>query len=487
MVSRKSYLILFLFVATVAVLAGCGSGGGVTGEQSATPPPPAPENEQTIKQLEGGNGIVKAKPELKGKVRIGYKGLNEKTAPDPITGKLVYGADELEKWLKKDYPNVDFEIIVYPGNKDHYTKAKALMEAKQVDVMIQSSSAQIWKEGYSVDLTPYIEKDDEYREDLHSSPKLATYFREWNPEFPTDESKKIPNTLPYSSAGEIMFYDTEIFKDFGVEPLSPNPTLDEIYEKAKKMTGINPRTGQQTYGLYIPTGGKAATWTLAAIVNALGGDIGDYAANEWDIKIKVDSPEWIEALEWLNKVKPFTPPGAETGTDQGLELWGTKDNNIAMHFSEGANFVFKYQSLGLTDKYEPAARPGNENGEHARLGGDRVQMMKSAEDPELAWEITKWFSVGNGQRFVFATQLGWPTSLVALGDDVEMTEEEKHALEISSKITKKTPVDALSLHSIMIDAIESSTIKGVPPKEALEKAEQQKNETYAQLKSAAGK
>ncbi|TVX98588.1 hypothetical protein [Paenibacillus cremeus] len=480
MALRQGMVRSILLIAAISAFTGCSNGGG-----GPAGPVNAPPNQQTVKQLEGGNGIVKAKPELKGKVRIGYKGLNAKTAPDPITGKLVYGADELEKWLKKDYPNMDFEIIVYPGDKDHYTKAKALMEAKQVDVMIQSSTAQIWQEGYSVDLGPYIAKDKEYNPDLHSSKLLSTYFREWNPNFPTDESKKIANTLPYSSAGEIMFYDTEIFKDFGVEPISANPTLDEIYEKAKKMTGKNPRTGKQTYGLYIPTGGKDATWTLATIVNALGGDSGTYGANEWDNRVKVDSPEWIQGLEWLNKVKPFTPPGAETATPP--VQWGTTENDVAMTFAQGANFVFKYEAFNLSNKYEPASRPGNKDGENVRLGGDRVQMMKAAADPELAWEITKWFSLGNGQRFVFATQLGWPTSLKALGNDIQMTDEEKKALDISSKIMKKTPVDALSLHTIMIDAIESSTLKGVAPKTALEKAEQQKLASYAKLKSAAGK
>lgn len=480
MVGMKRLIKGLVLVLASSTFVACSTGGGNT----PTPNTP-PVNQPTVKQLEGGNGIVSAKPELKGKVRIGYKGLNAKTSPDPITGKLIYGADELEKWLKKDYPNMDFEIIVYPGDNAHYTKAKALMEAKQVDVMIQSSTAQIWQEGYSADLGPYIAKDKEYNTDLHSSKLLSTYFREWDPKFPTDESKKIANTLPYSSAGEIMFYDAEIFKDFGVEPISAKPTLDEIYEKAKKLTGKNPKTGKQTYGLYIPTGGKAATWTLATIVNALGGDSGTYGVNEWDNKVTVNSPEWIQGLEWLKKVKPFTPPGAETATTP-LQ-WGTKDNDVAMNFAQGANFVFTYQALNLTDKFEPAPRPGDKDGQNVRLGGDRVQMMKAAENLDLAWEITKWFSVGNGQRFAFATQLGWPTSLKALGSDVKMTDEEKKTLDISSNIMKKTPVDALSLHTVMIDAIESTTLKNVTPKEALDKAEQTKLANYAKLKSAAGK
>lgn len=472
----KLSVVFLLLLSFIIMFAGCNNGGSTsttTGNDSST-----------VKQLEGGNGIVSAKSDLKGKIRIGYNALSELSGPDPITGRTIYGADELQKWLKKDYPNVDFEIIVYPSI-DHYTKAKALMEARQVDVLIESSTSQIWQEGYSMDLTPYIEKDKEYNINLHSSPALATYYREWNPAYPSDESKKIANCLPYDGAGEIMFYDTKMFEDWGVQPLSKNPTLEEVFEKAKKMTGINPKTGQQNYGLYIPTGGKPATWNLATIVNAMNGDSGSSAANEWDIKCKVDSPEWVKALEWLKSVKPFTPPGAETL--QGLEKWGTADNNIAVHFNQACTFVYTYESLNLTDRYEPAARPANKNGEHTRLGGQRVQVMKDALDKDLSWEIAKWFSVGNGQRFLMSTQIGWPTSVKALGSDVKMTDEEKKTLEIASHVMKKSPVDSLSLHLIMIDAIESVTLKNVSPIEALQNAEKKQQESYAKLKAAAGK
>lgn len=464
----------------VSLLYGCRSSGINTENKSAPQ-----QAEQVVKQAEGGNGIVKAKPELKGKVRIGYRGLNELTGPDPITGRTIYGADELQKWFKKDYPNLEFEIIVFPGSADHYTKTKALMEARQIDVLITSSTAQVYQEGYSLDMTPFIEKDKEYNLDLHASQRLATYYREINPKFPEDPSKSIANCLPYDGGAEIMFYDAQIFKDWGVEPITDNPTLDEIYEKAKKMTGKNPRTGQQNYGLFFPTGGKPATWNLAAVVNALGGDVGDYMPDEWDIKIKVDSPEWIKGLEWIKSIQPFTPVGAETG--QGLEKWGTKDNNIAMKFDTATTFVFQYESMKLEGQYEPAARPGNKNREHSRLGGMRVQIMKEALNKDLAWEIVKWFSVGNGQRFLMSTQIGWPTSIKALGSDVKMTDEEKKALEIGSRITKKTPVDSLSLHPIMIDTIESVTLKNVSPKDALQKAEQRRIDSYNKLKQAAKK
>ncbi len=65
----------------------------------------------------------------------------------------------------------------------------------------------------------------EYNVTLHNSPKLATYYREINPRFPADESKRITNCLPYDGSTEIMVYDAEIFKDWGVEPILKNPTL----------------------------------------------------------------------------------------------------------------------------------------------------------------------------------------------------------------------------------------------------------------------
>ena len=446
---------------------------------------PAASAAPVVTQAEGGNGIVRAKPELTGKVRIGYRGLNELTGPDPMTGRTIYGADELMKWLKKDYPNLDFEIIVYPGSADHYVKAKALMDARQVDLMIQSSTMQIYQEGYSMDLTPFINSDPEYKLDLHSSPLLAYYYREINPGFPEDDSKRIANCLPYDGAPEIMWYDKEIFKQWGVEPLSNNPTPQEIYDKAKRMTGKNPVTGQQNYGIFFPTGGKPATWNMTVLVGYYGGDIGDNMPNEWDTKVVVNTPEWVKALEWVKSIQPFTPPGAETG--QGSEMFYTANNNIAMKFDGTTTQVFALESLGLADRYEPSNRPGDKNGNHARLGGMRVQVMKAANDPKMAWEIIKWFSVGNGQRFLASTQIGWPTSLKALGADFQMSNLMKKAMAVGANLTKKTPIDSLQIHLIMIEAIESVTLKNVDPKVALDNAERIKRETYARLKAAAGK
>jgi ABC-type glycerol-3-phosphate transport system substrate-binding protein len=443
------------------------------------------ENQQGLTHIEGGNGIVSAKPELTGKIRISYSGLNELSGPDPITGRIIYGADELEKWLKKDFPNIEFEIIVYPNSADHYTKCKALMEGRQVDVVIESSTAQIYQEGYSLDLTPYINTDKEYKTDLHSSPMLGTYYREINPEFPGDTSKRIANCLPYDGSSLVMYYDAEIFKQWNVEPLSFVPTLDEIYEKAKKMTGKNPVTGQQNYGIYFPLGGKPSTWNLATVVNALGGDIGDNMPNEWDTKCVVNTPEWIAGLRWVKSIQPFAPPGAETL--QGIEKFYTKDNDVAMRFEGSSYEMFRYEALGLMDKYEPVMRPVDKEGRHARLGGLRVQIVKTALDPKTSWEIAKWFSVGNGQRFLASTQVGWPTSLKALGDDFTMSDEMRKTLEAGAPITKKTPIDQLSIHPIMISAIESVTLKNVDPKTALDEAERKKIETYANLKAAAGK
>jgi len=158
-----------------------------------------------------------------------------------------------------------------------------------------------------------------------------------------------------------------------------------------------------------------------------------------------------------------------------------------MRFDGSTAQTFLLQSLGLTDKYEPNNRPVDKAGNHARLGGQRVQVMKAANDPKLAWEITKWFSEGNGQRFLASTQLGWPTSIKALGPDFQMSDFMKRAMEVGSHIMKKTPIDSLQIHLIMIGAIESVTLKNVDPKVALDNAEKVKNETYAKLKAAAGK
>ena len=56
--------------------------------------------------------------------------------------------------------------------------------------------------------------------------------------------------LPPHTGVRVTHWDSKLFADWGVEPLSAQPTVEEITEKAKAMTGKNPVTGEDNYGYW---------------------------------------------------------------------------------------------------------------------------------------------------------------------------------------------------------------------------------------------
>lgn len=449
--------------------AGCGSG----------------ENKE---QGQGGNGAesasssspstspVKAKPELKGKIRIGFVGLNDQTAPDPLTGEMVYGADELKKRLKLDYPNIDFEVVTYPF-KDHQAKAKALVESRQIDVSVESDSKFMWNQGLSEDLTSYEEKDKEWSKDLYLSPTLLT-----GPLEVDQNGNTVNNALPIAVDGSGIYYDKKIFADFGVEPISDNPTWDEVLDKAKKLTGKNPKTGEQTYGVYTRIPSDQAGYAVSIIANTFGADMGKMGYKEYLNQVTLNSPAMAKAAEYFKSLMPYAPQGIFQG--QGAEKWSTPKNNIAMYINLPAIQLQKFKSMKMLDRYDVSMIPKGPQGTGGFLGGVRVQMVKNTQDKELAWEIVKWMSVGNGQRFLWETKNTMPVSTKSLGADYKPDATDEKMFKMVSQAQYMSPIWFTTAKFALTRAMEKVLLKDTSPQEALDTAQKEVLDEFAKNKAA---
>jgi len=464
---KSKWLTLSVAAMLAMTTAGCGNGdqaspsGKGTGDSASSGVSTSP---------------VKAKPELKGKIRIGYVGLNDQTAPDPLTGEMVYGADELKKRLKQDYPNIDFEVVTYPY-KDHQAKAKALVESRQIDVSIESDSKFMWNQGLSEDLTPFEEKDKEWSKDLYLSPTLLT-----GPLEVDQNGKTVNNALPIAVDGSGIYFDKTIFADFGVEPLSENPTWDEVVEKAKKLTGKNPKTGEQTFGLYTRIPGDQAGYAVSIIANTFGADMGKMGYKEYLNQVTLNSEGMVKATDLYKKLISFTPPGMVQG--QGAEKWSTPKNNIAMYINLPAIQLQKFKSLKMLDRYDVAMIPKGPQGTGGFLGGVRVQMVKNTQDKDLAWEIVKWMSVGNGQRFLWETKNTMPVSTKSLGPEYKPDATDEKMFKMVSQAQYMSPIWFTTAKFALTRALEKVLLKDTPSKEALDTAQKEVSDEFAKNKAA---
>jgi multiple sugar transport system substrate-binding protein len=463
---KRTWMPLTLAAALMVTAAGCG--------EANTQPSPGGDAKKAA--MEKSTSPVKPKPELKGKIRIGFVGLNDQTAPDPLTGDTVYGADELKKRLKQDYPNIDFEVVTYPY-KDHQAKAKALVESRQIDVSIESDSKFMWNQGLSEDLTPWLEKDKEWSKDHYVSPSLFS-----GPLEVDKDGKLVNNALPIAVDGSGIYYDKKIFEEFGVQPLSENPTWDEILDKAKKLTGKNPKTGEQTYGVFSRIPSDQVGYGVSIIANTFGASMGKMGYKEYLNQVTLNSEGMVKAAGFFKSLMPYTPPGMIQG--QGAEKWSTPKNNIAMYINLPAIQLQKFRSMKMTDRYDVAMIPKGPDGTGGFLGGVRVQMVKNAPEKDLAWEITKWMSVGNGQRFLWETKSMMPVSVKALGSDFKQDALDEKMFKIVGQAQYMSPIWFTAAKFALTRAMEKVLLKDMPAKDAFDQAQKEVDDEFAKMKAA---
>ncbi len=174
-----------------------------------------------------------------------------------------------------------------------------MIQAQEACVYLMPGAFQYGRRGYLENLDPWIKND----------PTLRTCGRviilsngAAGPGNPDNQW-----ALPYSGGNRVIHYDAVLFDQWGVEPSASIPRWMKLKTKAKAMTGINPVTGEQNYGYWYQ--GKYINWQFQAIAHALGATWGKVNADgTWTINW--DTPEYLQALEWLVKMSKYAPPGA---------------------------------------------------------------------------------------------------------------------------------------------------------------------------------
>jgi ABC-type glycerol-3-phosphate transport system substrate-binding protein len=252
-----------------------------------------------------------------------------------------------------------------------------------------------------VDLSKLIEADTGFENVW--GPQIET-MRTWGPDNP-EGLYYIPN----NTGERVIHWDAKLFENYGVEPLSKNPTLEEIETKAKALTGTDPVTGQQTYGYYYQ--GKYAVWQFLTIAHAMGANWGSVDENG-KMTITWDTPEYRKALEWMVEMAKYAPPGAlaSDGMPQGF----LSDENVVAIIPEGEQGYFIQPLIANPELQQRFRSSFNLRGSDG-VGGlatiSPLAMAASCENKEAAWTALKWLAGSpEAQRYYFDANGRLPTS-----------------------------------------------------------------------------
>ena len=205
----------------------------------------------------GSSGSVTVVPGEKTTLKVQLIGdFKQEDSTDPVSGETRKGVAYLEEEFEKQNQNIDLQFIIM-GWDDYQKKTQSMMLAGEADVYQAPGIGALAEQDLLEPLQPYNDKD---KFDL--SVYIDGQVDGWKVVGVKDSETQIYG-LPMIADTRFIVYDKQIFDNWGVPYLSSEPTLEEIIDAAKKMTGINPVSGEQNYG--ITFSGKDAGDTLMNI------------------------------------------------------------------------------------------------------------------------------------------------------------------------------------------------------------------------------
>jgi len=326
----------------------------------------------------------------KSKYTIAICGINLDDGLNPTTEMEAQGFNAMAQTLMKEkFPDLDIEFIAVPWDGAS-AKIQALLMSNGCDLFTQGGAfiPEYYKEGLIQSLVPFMEADAEWAYEDNFPANLKTHPHTM------DYAGVETLTLPWQIGYRVIIHDTLLFDQWGVEYLSEYPTPEELLEKASKMTGINPVTGEQNYGVWIAGNSLNMSYLVAA--SEYFGDIGcdgnydDPRNLEWSL----NSEGFVNAVQWAADIARYAPPAASTG--QGFEKFGKEDNDIAIQIDRnGGAIMGVYYRTGddsMIDRFVPTMHIGTGGGNWTPCDGMGMNANLKGADAEMAWEILKFMA-----------------------------------------------------------------------------------------------
>lgn len=437
-----------------SALAGCGGGGtdGGDGQQPAA-----------------SGGAASGKTVLKVQWIGDFK---SEDATNPISGETNKGLHVLEEEFEKQHEDIDLQFILM-GWDDYQKKTQAMLIAGDSDVYQAPGIGSIAEQGLLEPLQPYIDRDG-----YDLSVYMDGQVDGWKVVGPEDSEPQIYG-LPMIGDTRFLIYDKQIFDDWGVPYLSETPTPEEILEAAKKMTGTNPKTGKENYGLFHK--GTDAADTVMNLNEYYGGTWGT-GNRASELKVNFDTPEMQKALSMLIELNKYAPDGVMA--NQGGELFGSVDNNIAINMRANPAILNNVQAQGLNDRYAICRLFINEQtGKGGMFAGSPVVIAANSKVKDAAWEYLKFTGSEFFMNYFWENQRneGLPVLKAAMElDSVKNDPNVKAMLETMPYLwTPRYVYRTGQPQQVLITAVEEAALNGKPVAEALATAQKDSDQWIA--------
>jgi len=289
------------------------------------------------------------------------------------------GFDKIEEAFKQKYPNVRLETLYTSSNYDDKLLA-SYSAGTQPDVLRLNDDYVL---GYKTKnliapLDRYVRSSGIKRDDYFA----AVY------DFPMQDGKHYSWFL--GANPRLIFYNVDLFGKEGVK-LPPAKwesrgwTFDDFLDTARKLTKVNPSTGQGVYGASVfDDTGNEQTFSINS-----GSPTGIYSKD--GRKFTLADPPGYEAMQWIadltnkHRVQPARQLASELkGADdmfinQQLAMWFSSTGTI-LRLRRDAQFAFDVTPVPMRAK---------------RLTESSIQtyaLAVGAKNPDNAWRLLSFFT-----------------------------------------------------------------------------------------------
>ena len=308
----------------------------------------------------------------------------EAGALDMITGLETPGYNVIIDRWNELHPNVKLHIETAPWDNWQSVVQTAALSG-DLDVILHGAT-----------LTALVEPLDEY---IAADPDFASKIYTTETRRTTDYNDlSIPTTtgVPYTLNAQVAYLDKQIFEDYGVELPDASWTWSDMLSLAEKLTGTDPVTGKQTYGVQVDSMENANNlwFNYGMIASAYDAKVFQYGKTVEDSKVDFKIDKSIAAFQMLRDLGQYCSPQVKEGVNVAYQL--TTDNDTAIRYSQNAFTHFKEAKVaGIEDRFVflpmPAIEEGTHKGEPSMFKGcNNLAISKSSKHKDWAWEFIKF-------------------------------------------------------------------------------------------------
>jgi len=345
-----------------------------------------------------GLGVTSTALADKAQVTLLTIGYPDKDTVDANTGATAPGIDKLEAAFEKANPDIDLVITNIPwgeGATGYAPKTEAMVQANQSCLYEMPGAASFAKRGLLQSLDDLIAKDGDFK---NVWGKQLEVDKVWGPD------GQHLYYIPDNTGERVVNWDATLFADYGVEPLSKHPTLDEIATKAKALTGKDPKTGKQTYGYWYQ--GKYIVWQFLTIAHAMGANWGAIDQNG-KMTVNWDTPGYLKALQWLVDMSKYAPSGALAS--DGMPDGFLSDDNVVAIIPEGeAGYYIQplIANPALQKRFRSSFNLRGPDGVGGVNTTTPLAMAASCPNKAAAWTALKWLAGSEEAESYYFLSLG---------------------------------------------------------------------------------